>query len=240
MLDELEGEGRIAFTYAGDNVSGSMRSIAGISSADGRVVGLMPHPGKHATEALTGPSDDGLGLFYSVPRRGAGQGLRCPRWTLPPPLPGWRRSSTPSPSPFHVCETVAGHLRDQGSSNSRRRRRGPESAGSFFVRRGGSIIAMGDPVARTGSPFRIVGGHTGSPNLRVKRHIDRVAAGLATVALEPYGGAWLNSWLDRDLGLSGRVSVLDDSAVVERLVKFDDPAARCRSWPSTSPMTAKA
>ena len=39
--------------------------IAGISSANGRVVGLMPHP-EHATEALTGPSDDGLGMFYSV------------------------------------------------------------------------------------------------------------------------------------------------------------------------------
>ncbi|GAA3029500.1 phosphoribosylformylglycinamidine synthase subunit PurQ [Gordonia defluvii] len=65
VLDELAGEDRIAFTYAGDNVNGSMRSIAGVTSADGRVVGLMPHP-EHATEALTGPSDDGLGLFYSV------------------------------------------------------------------------------------------------------------------------------------------------------------------------------
>lgn len=65
VLDELEGEGRVAFTYAGDNVNGSMRSIAGVTSSDGRVVGLMPHP-EHATEALTGPSDDGLGLFYSV------------------------------------------------------------------------------------------------------------------------------------------------------------------------------
>ena len=43
----------------------SMRDIAGISSANGRVVGLMPHP-EHATEALTGPSDDGLGIFYSA------------------------------------------------------------------------------------------------------------------------------------------------------------------------------
>ncbi|MDJ0112299.1 phosphoribosylformylglycinamidine synthase subunit PurQ, partial [Rhodococcus erythropolis] len=43
----------------------SQRRIAGISSANGRVVGLMPHP-EHATEALTGPSDDGLGLFYSA------------------------------------------------------------------------------------------------------------------------------------------------------------------------------
>ena len=44
-------------------LSGSLRDIAGISSANGRVVGLMPHP-EHAIEALTGPSDDGLGLFY--------------------------------------------------------------------------------------------------------------------------------------------------------------------------------
>jgi phosphoribosylformylglycinamidine synthase len=64
VLDELEGEGRVVFRYA-ENLNGSMRDIAGVSSANGRVVGLMPHP-EHATEALTGPSDDGLGLFYSA------------------------------------------------------------------------------------------------------------------------------------------------------------------------------
>ena len=64
VLDELEGEGRVAFRYI-DNINGSQRDIAGIASANGRVVGLMPHP-EHATEALTGPSDDGLGIFYSA------------------------------------------------------------------------------------------------------------------------------------------------------------------------------
>ena len=64
VLEELEGEGRVVFRYH-DNPNGSQRDIAGISSANGRVVGLMPHP-EHAIEALTGPSDDGLGLFYSA------------------------------------------------------------------------------------------------------------------------------------------------------------------------------
>ncbi|MGV0733778.1 phosphoribosylformylglycinamidine synthase subunit PurQ [Mycolicibacter senuensis] len=64
VLDELEGEGRVVFRYL-DNLNGSMRDIAGVSSANGRVVGLMPHP-EHAIEALTGPSDDGLGVFYSA------------------------------------------------------------------------------------------------------------------------------------------------------------------------------
>ena len=64
VLDELEGEGRVVFRYH-DDINGSLRNIAGISSANGRVIGLMPHP-EHAIEALTGPSDDGLGLFYSA------------------------------------------------------------------------------------------------------------------------------------------------------------------------------
>ena len=70
VLDELEGEGRVLFRYVGDgptqgNPNGALRDIAGICSADGRIAGLMPHP-EHAIDPLTGPTDDGLGLFFSV------------------------------------------------------------------------------------------------------------------------------------------------------------------------------
>ncbi|MEN3269464.1 phosphoribosylformylglycinamidine synthase subunit PurQ [Pseudonocardia sp.] len=64
-IERLEGDGRVVFRYAGANPNGAMSAIAGISSADGRVVGLMPHP-EHAIDALTGPSRDGLALFTSV------------------------------------------------------------------------------------------------------------------------------------------------------------------------------
>ena len=64
VLDELEGEGRVVFRYH-DNINGSLRDIAGISSANGRVVGLMPHP-EHAVDPLTGPSADGLRFFASA------------------------------------------------------------------------------------------------------------------------------------------------------------------------------
>jgi aspartyl aminopeptidase len=77
-----------------------------------------------------------------------------------------------------------------------------------------------------GRPFRVIGGHTDSPNLRVKQHPDRQIAGWQVVALEPYGGAWLNSWLDRDLGLSGRLSVRDGAGIAHRLVRIDDPILR--------------
>ena len=64
-LDRLEGENRVVFRYVGGNPNGSSRDIAGVTSENGRIVGLMPHP-EHAVEDLTGPSTDGLGFFTSV------------------------------------------------------------------------------------------------------------------------------------------------------------------------------
>jgi phosphoribosylformylglycinamidine synthase len=64
-LAQLEAAGRVVFRYVDAAPNGSMGDIAGIASANGRVVGLMPHP-EHAIDPLTGPSADGLGLFTSV------------------------------------------------------------------------------------------------------------------------------------------------------------------------------
>jgi len=64
-LAALEDEGRVVFRYADPAPNGALHDIAGVASANGRVVGLMPHP-EHAVDALTGPSVDGLGLFTSV------------------------------------------------------------------------------------------------------------------------------------------------------------------------------
>jgi phosphoribosylformylglycinamidine synthase I len=64
-LAELEGAGRVVFRYLGASPNGAVHDIAGIASADGRVLGLMPHP-EHAIDQLTGPSTDGLDLFRSV------------------------------------------------------------------------------------------------------------------------------------------------------------------------------
>ena len=71
-LDELEGAGRVVFRYVGPdgapaaeaNPNGSARNIAGIVSARGNVLGMMPHP-ERAVDMLLG-STDGLSLFESV------------------------------------------------------------------------------------------------------------------------------------------------------------------------------
>jgi aspartyl aminopeptidase len=129
-----------------------------------------------------------------------------------------------SPSPFHVCETAADRLRTAGYTELAEGDAWP-SQGRFFTLRAGSLVAW---KAETGpsAPFRIVGGHTDSPNLRVKQHPDRFVSGWQVVALQPYGGAWLNSWLDRDLGISGRLSVRTGDAIEHHLIRIDEPVLR--------------
>ncbi|MDB5737908.1 MAG: phosphoribosylformylglycinamidine synthase [Sphingomonas bacterium] len=62
-LDRLEGEGRIAFRYAGQ-VNGSARGIAGIVNDAGNVLGMMPHP-ERMIEAAHGGTD-GRRLFEGL------------------------------------------------------------------------------------------------------------------------------------------------------------------------------
>jgi phosphoribosylformylglycinamidine synthase subunit PurQ / glutaminase len=64
-LARLESGGQVVARYASGNPNGSAADIAGVASAAGNVVGLMPHP-EHAIDPLTGPGADGLRFFSSV------------------------------------------------------------------------------------------------------------------------------------------------------------------------------
>ncbi len=68
----LEAEGRVIFRYcdragnvsAASNPNGALANIAGIASANGRVLGMMPHPERMFEKALGGT--DGRKLFESA------------------------------------------------------------------------------------------------------------------------------------------------------------------------------
>jgi phosphoribosylformylglycinamidine synthase subunit PurQ / glutaminase len=64
-LARIEGEGQVVFRYAdGTNPNGSINDIAGIVSAAGNVLGLMPHP-ENLIEAAHGGMD-GRPLFEGI------------------------------------------------------------------------------------------------------------------------------------------------------------------------------
>ena len=106
-----------------------------------------------------------------------------------------------SPTPFHVVQTAVTSLDTAGFVHVSEL--GDEMPALGYLAHDGCIVAW-----RLGSPkgaLRIIGAHTDSPNLRVLPQPDIYQLGLSQLAIEIYGGVLLNSWLDRDLGIAGRV-----------------------------------
>ncbi len=141
-----------------------------------------------------------------------------------------------SPSPYHAAATAAALLDAAGftSVGQADAWTGPDAAlpPQGYLVREGSLVAWdltgaGAPAPPT--PFRVVGAHTDSPNLRIKPNPDVGRGGWDQLAVEVYGGPLLNSWLDRDLGLSGRVMVASPGTPAgfeQALVRIDDPVLR--------------
>ncbi|MFF2504242.1 M18 family aminopeptidase [Streptomyces sp. NPDC058067] len=124
-----------------------------------------------------------------------------------------------SPSPYHAVANAAARLEKAGFRQVAETDAWDGTTGGKYVTRGGAIVAWYVPEdAAPHTPFRIVGAHTDSPNLRVKPLPDMGSQGWRQVAVEIYGGPLLNSWLDRDLGLAGRLTLRDGSS---RLVNVD-------------------
>lgn len=131
---------------------------------------------------------------------------------------------TASPSPYHAVANAAERLEKAGFRQVAETDAWDGTAGGKYVLRGGAIVAWYVPEgAAPHTPYRIVGAHTDSPNLRVKPLPDSGAHGWRQVAVEIYGGPLLNSWLDRDLGIAGRLTLRDGST---RLVNVDRPLLR--------------
>lgn len=133
-----------------------------------------------------------------------------------------------SPTPFHAVASATERLEAAGFSTIAETDAWTDLApGRYALVHGGStLVAFVLPEGRRISGFRIVGAHTDSPNLRLKPKPEYTKEGYAQLGVEVYGGVLLNSWLDRDLSLAGRVFVRDGHRLEARLVRFTRPMLR--------------
>ncbi len=133
-----------------------------------------------------------------------------------------------SPTPFHAVRSaterlVAAGFRPIAEADSWT---DLQPGGYTFAHGGSSVFAFVIPEGKRISGFRIVGAHTDSPNLRLKPNPEYKKEGYAQLGVEVYGGVLLNSWLDRDLSLAGRVFVREGDRVETKLVRFTKPMLR--------------
>ncbi len=135
-----------------------------------------------------------------------------------------RRFLDRSPTPFHVVVSAVERLAAAGFTEVDDRGTWAELPSDGFVARDGGIVAWRAPDGVTAdAPFRLVAAHTDSPGLRVKPNPDAGGVGWKQINIEVYGGILNNSWLDRDLGIAGRLTLADGSTT---LVNVDRPIAR--------------
>ncbi|MEE1650842.1 M18 family aminopeptidase [Brachybacterium sp. J144] len=124
---------------------------------------------------------------------------------------------TASPSSFHAAREAARRLEAAGFTElvETRRWEREDVSGDRYVLRDGSLIAWSAPEGTdAATPLRIVGSHTDSPALKLKPNPRLGGEGLAQVGVEIYGGPLLNSWLDRELRLAGRLALADGRTVL--------------------------
>ncbi|HTO07304.1 MAG TPA: M18 family aminopeptidase [Myxococcota bacterium] len=137
-----------------------------------------------------------------------------------------------APTPYHAVAEVSRRLAERGFRACSESELWSLSPGDrrFVVRNGGSLLAfqVGDESPVEGG-FRIVGAHSDSPNLRAKPRADVSAHGYRQLAVEPYGGVLLHTWLDRDLSLAGRVTLRERDGARTVLVDFGRPLLRIPS-----------
>lgn len=124
-----------------------------------------------------------------------------------------------SPSSFHAVQVLAEALDGAGFVELDETAGWPAlvPAACGFVRRDGALIAWraGAEITAT-SPLRLIGCHTDSPGFVLKPQPDFETEGWAQLGVEVYGGPLLNSWLDRDLALAGRIVTRGGSAHLAR------------------------
>ncbi len=132
-----------------------------------------------------------------------------------------------SPTPFHAAANIQEMLVGSGFAVLPEEARWKvEPGGRYCITRGGSsLLAVCLPESRV-RKFRLTGAHTDSPNLRLKPSATFTRHGFAQWGVEVYGGALYNSWLDRDLGLAGRVTILSEGVLSARLLHIDRPLCR--------------
>ncbi|MGO4589323.1 M18 family aminopeptidase [Paenarthrobacter sp. 2TAF44] len=115
-----------------------------------------------------------------------------------------------SPSSFHAVHEAARRLNRAGFTPLDELQPWEGGASKFYVIRDGALIAWVTPQnAGPTTGFNILGAHTDSPSFKLKPKPTTGKFGWLQAGVEVYGGPLLNSWLDRELQLAGRLVLRD-------------------------------
>jgi aspartyl aminopeptidase len=129
-----------------------------------------------------------------------------------------------SPTPWHAVAEASQALSAAGFTELKEGEAWVLQPGGkyFVVRLGTSLCAFVMPLARQPLSCRIVAGHTDSPGFKLRPNAEYRKDKMVMLGLEVYGGPLLTSWLNRDLGIAGKVVCKHKGQIKEVLVRLED------------------
>ena len=92
----------------------------------------------------------------------------------------------------------------------------------FITRNLSSVIAFSLPEKIEKLYFKLIASHTDSPTYKIKSDPTIVENGYEKLKVEGYGGMIISSWLDKPLGIAGRIVYKKDNQIFSKLVDSND------------------
>ncbi len=124
------------------------------------------------------------------------------------------------PSMFHTTAQICRRLDEAGFVRLEERDAWDVAPGAraYVVRNNSSVIAFCVGAKLDDYHFQVAAAHGDSPQLKVKAVAELEGPGdYLRLDVEPYGGMIDHTWMDRPLGVAGRVLVREGSRVASRL-----------------------
>lgn len=129
-----------------------------------------------------------------------------------------------SPTAWHAVDEAVKQLKQHGFNELKEEEKWTiKSGGAYFVKRNGSSLCAFVLPKKAPEGLIVTASHTDSPAFKLKPNAEFVKENMHMVGVEIYGGPLLTSWLNRDLGIAGRIIYADKKGKEhEALVRLDD------------------
>lgn len=126
-----------------------------------------------------------------------------------------------SPTPYHAVQCATQKLQDAGFVALKEEEPWKLAlGGKYYLSKNETTLAAFCLPEKWHPQCSLFAAHTDSPCLKLKPKPEFRKDNLLLLSLEPYGSPLFASWVNRDLGIAGKVSFLNEGLVQEKLVNF--------------------
>lgn len=129
-----------------------------------------------------------------------------------------------SPTPWHAVDGMVTQLNEAGFQLLKENDKwNLKPGGRYCVTRNGSSLCAFIVPTNPISNAKVILTHTDSPGFKLKPNAEFRKENMVMLGVEVYGSPLITSWLNRDLGIAGRIVYLDNKKHLrESLVRLDN------------------